>query len=347
MKTKYDFIFLTNTPSFYKINLCNQIAQTHTLLLILYGYGEEAVNTPLESNEHYKFDYIFLHEGDSNKRNKMKTFIRLIQILSKIEYKKILFSGWFVPEYNLYSFISPKNKNCVICESSSRESHFTGLKGWIKKRIINRMSCALPSGELQREIFDNINFNGQISKTGGVGIFNKLTYYPSERIINTEKKYLYVGRLIDCKNLYFLINEFNKSGKSLTIVGDGVLANELKSIAKPNINFTGFLPNEKLKEIYLTHDVFILPSITEPWGLVVDEALYFGLPVIVSNQVGSSIDMVSNLNTGVIFNFDNPDSFQNAIHNIELDYQKYRTNVSKIDFNQRDIKQVEAYTSLI
>lgn len=347
MKTEYDFIFLTNTPSFYKINLCNQIAKTHSLLLVLYGYGEEAVNTSLKSSDQYNFDYTFLHEGASEQRNKFKTFKALILLMSETKHQKVLFSGWFVPEYNLYAFLSPKSKNCIICESSAKESYFNGIKGWLKKQIIHRMSTALPSGELQREIFDNINYTGQISKTGGVGIFNKQPYHPIERKSSTYKKYLYIGRLIDCKNLQFLIEEFNQSGKSLTIVGDGVLKEQLQAMAKSNIHFTGFISNEKLKNIYLQHDVFILPSRTEPWGLVIDEALYFGLPVIVSSQVGSSIDLVTNLKTGIVFTYGSSESFRKAIQEMETHYQIYCNNVKQLNFDERDHKQIQAYTSLI
>ena len=347
MKKEYDFIFLTNTPSFYKINLCNQIAQSHSLLLVLYGYGAEAVNTSLKDDNTYHFDYQFLYEGLSEQRNRFKTFISLIQLLSKMDYKKVLFSGWFVPEYNLFAFISPKSKNCLICESSIKESNFSGLKGWLKKQIINRMSVVLPSGEPQKEIFDNLNYQGKINKTGGVGIFNKQSYQRIEKKNHSEKKYLYIGRLIDCKNLFFLIKEFNQSGKQLTIVGDGELKDSLKSIAKQNVHFTGFVPNQELKEIFLEHDVFILPSKSEVWGLVVDEALYYGLPVIVSDQVGSSIDLVSNLQTGIIFEINNPISFRNAVNEIEKNYQIYHRKVQKVDFEKRDIKQVEAYNSLI
>ena len=347
MKKEYDFIFLTNTPSFYKINLCNQIAKTNSLLLVLYGYGEEAVNTPLKSSDNYLFDYTFLHEGASEQRNKLKTFIALMKLMSEVKHQKVLFSGWFVPEYNLYAFLSPKRKNCIICESSAKESYFKGIKGWLKKRIINRMSIALPSGELQQEIFDNIHYKGRVSKTGGVGIFNKQPYQKIEKKNTSSKKYLYIGRLIDCKNLPFLIEEFNRSGKSLTIVGDGVLREQLRAMAKPNICFTGFIANEKLKEVYLQHDVFILPSKTEPWGLVVDEALYFGLPVIVSSQVGSSKDLVTNLKTGIVFTYDSSESFQEAIQEMETNYQTYYQRVKSLNFDERDYKQIKAYTSLI
>ena len=45
MNKQYDFIYLTNTPSFYKARLCEELAKKHSVLLVLYGYGAEAVNT--------------------------------------------------------------------------------------------------------------------------------------------------------------------------------------------------------------------------------------------------------------------------------------------------------------
>ena len=60
MKKQYDIVYLTNTPSFYKINLCNEIGKKKKLLLVLYGYGEEAVNKTLENNISYNFEYRFL-----------------------------------------------------------------------------------------------------------------------------------------------------------------------------------------------------------------------------------------------------------------------------------------------
>lgn len=54
MKKEYDIIYLTNTPSFYKINLCNEIAESASVLLVFYGYGSEAVNKMLKSEDSYK-----------------------------------------------------------------------------------------------------------------------------------------------------------------------------------------------------------------------------------------------------------------------------------------------------
>lgn len=347
MKKQYDFVYLTNTPSFYKIALCNRIAKTHSLLLVLYGYGSEAVNTQLGGDDNLNFDYVFIHTGDSNSRNKAKTFVNLVKLMRTIRCTKVLYSGWLAPEYNLFSFLSPRSKNVVICESSKWDVTFAGVAGAVKKLIIGRMGSVLPSGKPHQEVFDAIGYKGTSHITGSVGIFHKVDDRALSHDAHQPLRYLYVGRLVDVKNVALLIDEFNRSGKPLTIVGKGELEAELKAKAKENITFRGFVDNKRLGEVYKAHDVFILPSYSETWGLVVEEALYWGLPVIVSSHVGSSIDMVGDLATGEIFESGSVDSLHAAIAKVETDYDAYRRNVLKIDWEQRDANQVKAYTDLI
>lgn len=347
MKRHYDIVYLTNTPSFYKLNLCNALANSGVkLLLVLYGYGNEAVNTELSITSKWGFDYEFINYGDSSSRNKISTFYNLIKLMRGVQAKKILYSGWFVPEYNIYSFFSPKIKNVVVCESSELDVSISGIKGWIKKRIINRMAAACPSGQPHDRLFKSIGFKGDRYITGSVGIF----YKPERQIkssISSPLKFLYVGRLIDVKQVSMLVDVFNANGLPLTIVGKGILYHSLKSKAKSNISFLGFIDNNQLGKIYQTHDVFILPSKYEPWGLVVEEALYWGLPVIVSNRVGSKEDMVEKLKTGIVFDYKSSTALQEAIDTISKDYVQYKSAVDNIDFSQRDKNQIDAYLNLL
>lgn len=345
MDAHYDFVYLTNTPSFYKLNLCNEIAKKYSLLLVLYGYGNEAVNKDLTTTETYSFDYYFLNEGNSNKRNKWKTFNNLLHLMKNIECKKVIYAGWLAPEYNLYSFISPRRKNVMVCESSLLDVSFAGVAGIVKKAIINRMSAVLPSGKPHDELFLQIGFKGKRNITGSVGIFNKMDR--KNKNVHQPLRYLYVGRLVDVKNIALLVEEFNTNGKPLTIVGSGYLEKELKQQAKENISFTGFIDNEKLGEIYQANDVFVLPSYYEPWGLVIEEAVYWGLPVIVSDKVGSSIDIVKDLGTGIVFQSRNRESLHTAINEMENHFSEFYCNVMKIDWALRDKKQIEAYISLL
>ncbi len=345
-KREYDIVYLTNTPSFYKLRLCEEIARRGAkVLLVLYGYGSEAVNTVLDDSRSWSFDWQFINHGDANRRSHFRTFAALLRLMRGIRARRVLFSGWMANEYNLYAFISPCRRNVVICESSIIDVDMSGIKGWLKRLFINRMSAALPSGQPHDRLFGAIGFKGERRITGSVGIFNKPGRPPKPD--HSPLRYLYVGRLIDVKNLRLLVKVFNDNGLPLTIVGAGELENELKAMARPNITFTGFVDNDRLGDIYQAHDIFILPSYSETWGLVVEEALYWGLPAVVSDRVGSGEDMVSAYGSGEIFRHDDPSDLQRALDTVARDYERYRRAVDAIDWNDRDRAQTEAYLSIL
>lgn len=348
VKKYYDYIYLTNTPSFYKLNLCNRLGERGLKgLLVFYGYGGEAVNGELGNPDKWNFDYKFLHAGDSHKRNFIATFKALCRLIKGIECKKVLFSGWLANEYNLFSFFSPRRKNVVVVESTIYESSVTGLKGWLKKRIVRRMGAALPSGRRHTELLKALGFKGTLKETGSVGIFHKPEKSMNVRQAKMPFNYLYVGRLIDCKNLEFLIAQFNKSKRNLTIVGTGELEEKLKAAAGSNIKFSGFIENEQLNDVYQKHDIFVLPSYSETWGMVVEEAIYFGLPVMVSDRVGSGPEMVESLGTGLAFHYNDPDDFERKCLEIEQKYVKFATASVSVNFDEREQKQIEAYLETI
>ncbi len=121
---------------------------------------------------------------------------------------------------------------------------------------------------------------------------------------------LFVGRLVKVKNLNLLLDVFlqylsiNKNAV-LVLVGDGDRKNELvmqaeKLKIQDNVIFAGRFENEELYAWYLTADYFILPSISEVFGAVVNESLIAGVPVICSSLAGASC--LINESNGVTFN---------------------------------------------
>lgn len=344
---KIDLIFLTGSPSFYKINLFNKIGKEIKVKVIFCGYDSNAVNINSNSLQAANFEYEFLYNGDITKRNKLLTFIRLLKIINKTDYRYIIREGWYIPEYIISSFISKKNKNATVCESTIAESSINGIKGLIKKLIVNRSSIALPSGVEHKELFLKLGYKGEILLTHGVGIINKKGIRPINYNRNKPLRYLYVGRLTKCKNLNLLIETFNENGKYLTIAGNGEEGAYLKSISNNNINFTGYIDNELLGKIFKEHDVLILASLRDTWGIVVEEAIYHGLPVIVSDQVGCKTEMVTRPKTGVIFENNNKESLKFAISDMEDSYDIYKQDVKSYDIDNKDKQQVEAYISII
>lgn len=335
----YHFIYITNIPSFYKINLFNRIAEHRNILIIFTKNANDDRNADFYSGER-NFNYVLL----GNYYGIFK-ILKMLHILISNNYNKLILSGtntiliWFA------AFLSPKRKNCIAIESSIFESTTIGFKGFAKKIFFKRLTTVFASGSAQKELALTIGFKGLIKITKGVGIFNILPmpkFKKKKEIIN----FIYVGRLSEEKNLKLLINAFNKlPNLMLNIVGYGPQEKELKIIAENNIIFHGAIENNILHKYYQANDVFVLPSISEPWGLVVEEAFNNGLPVIVSNKVGCSTEIVEIDKNGLIFKLEDNNGLNNAIlkmTNLSY-YDSLRENIIKMNFETIAEEQVRCY----
>ncbi len=119
---------------------------------------------------------------------------------------------------------------------------------------------------------------------------------------------LFVGRLSNEKCPMDLINAFEgvkAKNKILLIVGDGklrpLIEETIRIKDKLNILFIGFKTRNEVLKFYALSDVLVLPSSHEPHGDVVKEAMCFGLPVIVSDKVGASADLVKHNENGFVY----------------------------------------------
>jgi glycosyltransferase involved in cell wall biosynthesis len=120
---------------------------------------------------------------------------------------------------------------------------------------------------------------------------------------------LFVGKLVPKKDPLTLVDAFHmvssRSRCRLLIVGDGPLEREmrerLRAAGHAGATFAGFLNRSEIPAAYLAADIFCLPSaFHETWGIVVNEAMNFSLPLVVSDKVGSARDLVQPGTNGYI-----------------------------------------------
>lgn len=112
---------------------------------------------------------------------------------------------------------------------------------------------------------------------------------------------LYAGKFTIDKNLLILIEAFKKLSYShthLILAGDGPLRSDLekKATGRKNIHFLPFQNQSAMPRLYQNIDLFCLPSVTETWGLCINEAMAAGKAVFVSDRVGCAIDLVKDSN---------------------------------------------------
>lgn len=118
-----------------------------------------------------------------------------------------------------------------------------------------------------------------------------------------KKRLLFVGQLIPRKGVDVLLEAFESiDDAELWIAGDGELHDVVVAAAAANddIKFLGHLPKGEVQALYPQVDVLVVPSRYEVWGLVVDEAQAFGLPAVVSDQVGAADDLIVEDVTGKV-----------------------------------------------
>ncbi|MFO7976954.1 MAG: glycosyltransferase [Candidatus Hydrogenedentota bacterium] len=134
---------------------------------------------------------------------------------------------------------------------------------------------------------------------------------------------LYCGQLIERKGLQDLIPAIGQALRagveiSLLVVGTGPKERALKNLAEreglaERVIFAGFVPREDLPPLYRSADLLAVPSKQEVWGLVVNEALACGTPVLVTDKVGAAADLIWNGENGYIANSGDSGSLAEAL----------------------------------
>ncbi|MDD5400390.1 MAG: glycosyltransferase [Sulfurimonas sp.] len=339
----YDYVIVTHIPVFYKVNLYNELSKKLNIFVIfISGDTNEKRADDFVSLENAEFRYEVLSEGDFQNRNQFANIRKIKDIIKNIEYKKLLVSGWELGEFWYLVFFYPKSKNCLALESTVLESSTVGIKRVIKKLFLSRISTVFASGALHVELLNALGYKSEIKVTKGVGIINKTEFARKEK--RYQKRFLYIGRLSKVKNLKTLIELFNSLEECfLTIIGDGEEKEVLAKMAKSNIIFKEPIENKKLKDEFLNNDIFILPSVIEPWGLVIEEALYFGLPVIVSQNCGS-VELIKNGVNGYIFDPKDSKNLKDIIINIDAKrYDELLAGVEEFSIDDKDRNQISSY----
>ena len=165
------------------------------------------------------------------------------------------------------------------------------------------------------------------------GIEENLSSFRAKFALPEEKLVLYVGRLVYEKGIHILINAVpkisDKVNAKFIIVGSGYMKEQLLNIVRSmrlehKVLFMGFVDDATLLKLQKCADVSVVPSLFEPFGIVVLEAMAAKSPVVVSDTGGLS-EIVDQDVTGFKAYPNNPDSLAWGITKVLLDtgYKKY------------------------
>jgi glycosyltransferase involved in cell wall biosynthesis len=230
-------------------------------------------------------------------------------------------NGW----NNFGSLIAAKNcigrgiPMVVMSESSRQDEARIWWKEMIKRRIVDLYSAALVGGERHVEYLVELGMPRERIFTGYDVVDDNYFGRRTAEIRNSKSEvrdklalpanyFLASSRFVEKKNLARLIRAYAeyrqesqnaaKATWDLVLLGDGPLRNALNSQLSAlklhkHVHLPGFRSYDELPAYYALANAFVHASTSEQWGLVVNEAIASGLPVIVSNRCGCAPDLVN------------------------------------------------------
>ena len=244
-----------------------------------------------------------------------------IEWVNKFKPDVVNLPGYYEPAMNLVLFYCRLKGIKVVISADSTEGDNPNVwwREALKRFVVTKAQGFFCYGSKSAEyifklgmkpkhilVANNAVDNQRVESVYNAAIFDRKN---SKEAYNLRKyNFIYVGRLISVKNLDNLLAAYKPLADTewgLIILGDGSEEEKLKQyVADNQLDGVKFIVGQAwyyVPKILALGDVFILPSYSEPWGLVVNEAMACGMPVIVSNKCGSAFDVVKENQNGYTF----------------------------------------------
>ncbi len=246
------------------------------------------------------------------------------EILNELQPDVVVVCGYSLLEAKRALLWCGKNNvPCALMADSTEcdaPRHFA--KEWLKGRLVRCFSSALVGGKPQKDYIINLGMAPDRVFTGYDAVDNDYFSRQTEVVRAKDddcrvehrlppRYFLSSNRFIPKKNLFRLLQAYAKYREGmndawdLVLLGDGELMPQVRqSILELNlqkcVSLPGFKQYGELPVYYALANCFILASTSEQWGLVVNEAMASGLPVLVSKRCGCAPDLVEDGKNGFL-----------------------------------------------
>lgn len=346
---KFKVLFLTNQTSPYMVNFFNELGKFVDLKVLF-----EQKKSDVESWNSYSFDNF---EGIILNGFKISNYGSLapsiIIYLSKRNYNFIVVSNPTSPTGIIaILFMKLFSIKYIIESEGGYPGKSFNLKEVIKRIILKNASYYLSGNATGDDYFIKYGaskekiFRYSFSSIYQMNILPKLLT-KSEKIKIREKYNLKgkllviaIGRYSVEKNYKWLIKEWLKMPKncSLYIIGEGPekksLQSEIRENKLNNVFLLDYMKHDELLNFITPFDLFVHPTKSDVWGLVINEAMSKGLPIVTTKYCLSASELIVNGENGYISELD--DSFIqkviNLLDNEDLMNKMARNNIDKIRF---------------
>ena len=306
-------LFLYTEIAEYFVKCCEALPKDDAVHIIRWPVNKEA-----------PFVFSFNEKIKVYDKNKF-TYLELEKLIQKINPSIIICSGWIDKDYlKLTKPYYGKIPTVLTCDT-----HWTGS---LKQRLaivlsrlflLNTFSFAWVPGNSQKNYVKKLGFKKEKIKKGfyccDLEKFNSVFSSQTELKKNQfPKRFLFVGRYYNFKGVAELWDAFIQIQKEtpneweLWCLGVG----SIEPVKHEKIKHFGFVQPANLSDILKDVGVFVLPSLFEPWGVVVQEYAAAGFPLVTSKAVGANETFLLENQNGFSFEPNNIEELKETLKKI-------------------------------
>ena len=323
-------LYLTNIPSPYRVVFFNELVRCGIDVTVLFE-RKKAQNRDQKwiSEEKFLFQGIYLKSLKIGNENSLA--LNAIKYINKKDYDLIIIGGYStITSMICIEYMRLKKIPFVINADGGMISQDSWIKKKLKKHFIGLASAWLSSGSATTKYLVHY---GAIRKNVYEFPFSSIKRSNIEETLDDiskkelrkkmhlseEKTILYVGQFIYRKGIDILLDALRKMSSvkmNILLIG-GNVTEELKKKAidynLKNIHFLPFKSKNDLKAFYKVADVFVMPTRYDIWGLVINEAMGYGLPIVSTNRCVAAQTMIKSGENGFVCDFENSDELAKKI----------------------------------
>lgn len=338
-----DIWLLTNIPAPYRIRAWDCLSQLARgrLKVWFIAPSEPRRNWVVPADE-MTFPWQFLANGSSSNRLLVETRAAcgmLLQLM-RTRPQAVICGGYNTLAAWVCFFWSKvfRRRFVLWLESTARDERHPGrVKTWLKRLFVSQADGIAAAGRATVEYVKGLGAHEEQIFRAPMSTDNDFFAREAGEVHREEEKQnlgyprrliLYSGRLDWKKGVFTLLQAYARIARKLPdvglhIVGDGPERKNMEAFCKGanlrRVYFLGARQYHQMPSAYALADVLVLPTFSDTWGMVVNEAFACGVPVVVSKVAGACDDLIVDGKTGFAVNSGDPVELADRILQIVLD----------------------------
>ncbi|EOU1896262.1 glycosyltransferase family 4 protein [Clostridium perfringens] len=351
-------LILTTIMAPYRVNLFNELGKLCDLTVCFEQKADKSRNDSWYDDKAINFKFVALKHWEKSLK---KIKLSISNYVNKNKFDIAIAYEYSTPTAMFFMQLCKLKKipYLINCDGAFVSSNL--IKGLVKSYFIIGASGYLANGSNARKYF--INYGANEEK---IYNHNFSSLYKSEILeepitldekiklknelkLPNKKVVISVGQFIYRKGLDVLLEAWNyidNDNVHLLIIGEGEKKSEYKKIIQDNnynnVSIMNFMDKRTLFRYYKACDLFVLPTREDIWGLVINEAMACGLPIITTDKCIAGIELIEDYKNGFIIPTDNSKELSKKLNklisNKNLCEQMSKNNIKKIKtYNLEDL----------